>query len=232
MNGEIQVGLLTPMPRWKRGRPRVLTVVLALVAAATLATPRREAAPAEAYCTAPINRWLYNSYTLHVNSTIPSGWQTAISASRSQWSNVSGSALVYYVQFNSNHPNNEFRMSLMDFSAIGWPDVPGGTINTPSGGATHTFSLVGLNSDFTWNTSGTMNQAQRLVDANDCCARDRAFVGFESPSICGDDSAEIIAAMHPTGHRWYTNSDDDAGVACSIESSQRTRSARRRAAAD
>src|SRR5665811_1618512 len=124
------------------------------------------ASPAQAWCNIGVNRWQYNGYTLHVQTSIPAAWNTAISNSRAGWNNVSGSALVYYSpQFNDNNPNVSFLMYQINFSSIGLQDIPGNTYNNsapPS--ATHSYSAVRLNSTWTWNTSGTMNQSQKKAD--------------------------------------------------------------------
>jgi len=85
---------------------------------------------ADAWCNVYHNRWHYDAYTLNVQTSIPAGWNTAISAARSGWNNVTNSKLKYYFAFNGNHPNVEFKLYQIDFSQVGLPDFPGHTANS------------------------------------------------------------------------------------------------------
>jgi Matrixin len=93
--------------------------------------------------------------------------------------------------------------------------VPGITLG-PATSGTHATASVILNSRFTWNTSGTMNQAQRRTDVRTVSLHEIGHAnGLHHPSACGAmTAAEVASAMNPNWtNKPNTNSDDKAGIA-------------------
>lgn len=175
--------------------------------------------PAQAYCTNGIGRWYYNDYTSQIRSSIPSGWNSSVTSAITRWNGISGSALVYYTpQFNSNVANPEFQVYLSSFRSVGSPDVPG--IAWGSDVQSHRTTSIALNSDFSWNTSGTMSQSQRKVDVWTILVHEAGHasgLAHPYPEVCGSGhptAAEASGVMYVTWTtKRYPNSDDKAGIA-------------------
>ncbi len=199
--------------KWKR----LLSLVASVgIVAAMQALP---APPANAYCTTGIGRWLYSDYTPIVRPSVPSTWNTAITSARAQWNGISGSTLHYYTPtFNSNIANPEFQLYLADFGYAGLPDVPG--ISLGADVAKHSTVSIALNSNFTWNTSGTMSQSGRKVDVWTIVVHEMGHAsGLAHPyaSVCGSGhptTAEKASVMYVDWtKKRYPNADDKAGIA-------------------
>jgi hypothetical protein len=171
-----------------------------------------------AYCRQGITRWTYSTYTMHVRSNIPSTFNSSLTSAMRQWNGISGSSLAYYgPQFQSGAANPEFQLYLNNFASSGLPDVPGITLGVGGSSGTHRTAEVLLNSRFSWNTAGTMNQAQRQVDVWTVAVHEMGHAsGLAHPySDCGTvTAAERASVMYVDWTRKRTtNSDDDAGIA-------------------
>ncbi|MFD7161511.1 matrixin family metalloprotease [Kribbella sp. NPDC059898] len=204
---------------------RARTVLAAVVAvasiAASLVTASPQAVAAESgaeYCRLGITRWTYTIYTMHVRSSIPASFNSSITSAMRQWSGIPGSALRYYgPQFRSGVANPEYLLYLNNFANSGLPDVPGITLGVSGSSGTHRTAEVLLNSRFSWNTAGTMNQAQRRVDVWTIAVHEMGHAsGLAHPySNCGPvTAAERASVMYVNWTRKRVpNSDDRAGIA-------------------
>ncbi|WP_212841888.1 matrixin family metalloprotease [Catellatospora sp. IY07-71] len=170
--------------------------------------------PAQAYC--KISRWQYTTYTMHVRSSIPAGWQSAVSGAMHQWNGITNSSLALWGPiWNSGTANPEFVVDRVYFPSYGLPDVPGITLG-PATSGTHTHAEVYLNTNFSWNTSGTMSQANRQVDVRTIAVHEIGHAnGLHHPDACGaPDSAEIASVMYVNWtKKQNTTADDKAGMA-------------------
>ena len=175
------------------------------------------AEPAQAFCTAGIGRWLNDGITPHISPSVPSTWNPAVTAAITGWNGITGSTLQYLPpQFNSMVARPELGVEVVSTRAVGLPDVPG--IALGSEVQNHRTVDVVLSSDFTWNTSGFMDQATRRSDVWTILMHEAGHAsGLAHPAVCG--------AGHPTALEregvmfvdWTTkhvpNSDDRAGIA-------------------
>ncbi len=192
---------------------RYVVAVVPLVLVALVPLP-----PAHAYCASPVLKW--NTSTLHVNTSsfIPSGWTSALSASASQWNGIAGAnwTLKYHSYNNSNTSGEHvYLYRFGDAPPPGFGGAPAMTALVYSGGEI-TGGNIFFNSAFTWNTSDTLNQAQKKADVRTVAVHELGHeVYLNHPSACGTvTSAEKAAAMHPNWTtKWYTKSDDKAGLA-------------------
>ncbi len=172
-------------------------------------------APATAYCLlgqAPHYKWAVSSVTPTIHSSMSSAWDTPVSQGRHQWNNIANSNWYYGVPYRSDQSNYVFRVDFIDFSAAGYPNVPGATVPTYSG-TTVTKTIIHMNSDYSWNGN--------MVPGVSADRRTVLVHEFGHPLVllhpgdCGSmTSDEVAAAMNPnwtTKH--VTNSDDKAGIA-------------------
>jgi hypothetical protein len=169
-------------------------------------------APAAAWCNTDITKWSSPTQQLYVYYTVPSNWNSAINSSRSDWNGID--TLSYAYPIFSSHITTNFNLFYSDFSNIGWPDVPGGTVNSSSS-VPHLSSTVRLNSDFTWNLTGQMDQAAYEADVRTVLTHELGHSsGLHHPNVCGSmTSDEEQAVMHPNWtKKWATNVDDDNGI--------------------
>lgn len=193
----------------------LLAITGSLVAASTSAVAAETGAE---YCRIGITRWTYSTYTMHVRSNVPASFNSSVTSAMRQWNGISGSALSYAgPQFNSGVANPEFLFYYNNFASSGLPDVPGITLGV-TGSGTHRTGEVLLNSRFTWNTAGTMNQAQRRTDVWTIAVHEighASGLAHPYPDPCGTvTTAERASVMYVDWTRKRnTNSDDKAGIA-------------------
>lgn len=203
------------------GRKVLATMLSALAVTGSLVgtSSTAGAAPSGAeYCRLGITRWTYSTYTMHVRSNIPSTFNSSITSAMRQWNGISGSTLRYAgPQFRSGVANPEFLLYYNNFANSGLPDVPGIALGVTGSSGTHRTGEVLLNSRFTWNTAGTMNQAQRRTDVWTIAVHEIGHAsGLAHPySNCGTvTAAERASVMYVDWTRKrYPNSDDKAGIA-------------------
>lgn len=175
--------------------------------------------PASASCTNGIGRWRYSDYTPQVRSTIPAAWNASIATAIGRWNGISGSTLHYYApHFDRQVANPEFTVELVNFNTVGLPDYPG--ISLGAEASPHSTIDLALNSRFSWNTSGVMNQASRQVDVQTIVVHESGHasgLAHPYPDVCGPGhptAAERTGVMYVdwTAKR-IPNADDRAGIA-------------------
>ena len=138
-----------------------------------------------------------------------------MSASAGQWNGISGAN--WTVAWKNYSFVGPVMASVRKQSTAppGFGGAPAVTDLTYSG-STITAGSIFLNSAFTWNTSGTMNQANRQADVRTIMVHELGHeVYLNHPSSCGSMTTdEVNAAMNPNWvKKWYTNPDDKAGAA-------------------
>lgn len=205
-----------------RNRKTALATMLSALAVAgslvAAGAPAEAASTGAEYCRQGITRWTYSVYTMHVRSNIPSTFNSSVTSAMRQWNGISGSSLSYAgPQFNSGVANPEFLFYYNNFANSGLPDVPGITLGVTGSSGTHRTGEVLLNSRFTWNTAGTMNQAQRKTDVWTIAVHEighASGLAHPYPSTCGTPTAaERASVMYVDWTRKRnTTADDKAGI--------------------
>lgn len=195
------------MHRTKRWTRRAVTVT-----AASTALVAGIAQPGNAYCKSAKN--VYNGSTVWHTTSVPSSWGGAIQASANAW-NGKANWTFRYVPYGQYGPyfGAVYRAS---FRSRGYPAVPGLTqhhVNSAGQPANHSMYL---NSDFTWNLSGTMNQTYKKADVRTVVTHELGhFFILVHPNECTGTvtDAEKAAVMNPNWRtKWTPNSDDIAGL--------------------
>lgn len=151
--------------------------------------------------------------------TRQAGRVRALTSSMNQWNNTS--KLVYQMSLGSTQWWN-FNLDNLDFSYWGYDVVPGltqfkGRDNPGSGYKwnPHNRADVRLNSNFTWNTTGVMDQSQGIVDVRTIATHEIGHAtGLAHPADCGPPltNAEQFGVMFVDWtKKWVTRPDDDDG---------------------
>jgi hypothetical protein len=194
-------------------------LVVASVAAATglvITQGVSGAEQAQAFCTAGIGRWLHDDITPNIRSSVPSTWNASVTAAITGWNGITGSTLRYLPpQFNSVAANPELEVELLSTRSVGLPDVPG--IALGSEVRNHETVNVVLSSDFSWNTSGIMDQASRRTDVWTILMHETGHAsGLAHPADCGAGHPTTLEKAGVMFVDWTTkqspNSDDRAGI--------------------
>jgi hypothetical protein len=182
----------------------------------TLVTTNPE--PASAYCYSG-NKW--SSGTGHqawADTTIPQAWSNSLSASVAAWNGVAGSTWnMSYTPPGFFGPPAFGGWIGRQAGGAAQAGVPGWTVSSATqGSASMTWANTYLNSDWTWNTTGTMNQAQMQVDVRTVTTHELGhWLRLLHPNQCHAPSAtENAAVMTPNFvQKWNLNSDDIAAIA-------------------
>ena len=197
-----------------KGRLVSATVVAAMGLVVTQGVTGAE--QAQAFCTAGIGRWLHDDITPQISTAVPPTWSSSVTAAITGWNGIPGSTLHYLSpQFNSVAPNPQLAVDLVSTRAVGLPDVPG--IALGSQVENHQRVNVVLSSDFSWNTSGIMDQASRRADVWTILMHETGHAsGLAHPAVCGAghptalERAGVMFVDWTTKH--FPNSDDQAGI--------------------
>jgi hypothetical protein len=172
---------------------------------------------AQAVCTTGIGRWLNDQITPDIRSSVPATWNAAVTSAITGWNEIPGSTLRYSPpRFNSVAARPELQVDLVSTRAAGLPDVPG--IALGSQVQNHENVNVVLSSDFTWNTSGIMDQASRRTDVWTILMHEAGHAsGLAHPVVCGVGHPTPLEREGVMFVDWTTkhtpNSDDRAGIA-------------------
>lgn len=169
-----------------------------------------------AWCPIPgPDRWQENVYNMHIQDFVPKGWENAIVASAKQWN---GTSKVHYWPVIDSPQYWNFNFDTRDFLWYGWNNAaPGITRNYNHDwlSGRHNNSDVSLNTNFTWNLVGNMNQAQMKADVRTVSVHEIGHsTGLDHPKRCGPPVTvdEQNAAMTVAWvQRWTTRVDDDNG---------------------
>jgi Matrixin len=185
-----------------------------------------DASPAAAYCTAP-SGWVVSKWTgtprvtMWQTNSIPDSWLDDLQASSAQWNGISGSNwAVGTVGKSWQGPVVHKGSWYMNASgpAGGFGGAPGITQLSfqPSNGGTITWANIFLNSSFSWNTNGVLNQSTKQADIRTVATHELGhLLMLHHPGACHTMStAEKAAVMNVTWtKKWSLNSDDKAGAA-------------------
>lgn len=165
-----------------------------------------------AWCNLYISKWSNPTQTLQVFQEIPTSWHSAINSSRQAWNGID---TLYYAPPNFSPGLAQwFNLFYVDFSAAGYADNPGVTFNNGNY-SPHSVSNVYLNSDFTWNTTGVMDQATRKTDVRTVATHELGHsAGLAHPQLCGQlSNDETHSVMYANWtKKWSTNIDDQRGI--------------------
>ncbi|TAJ99166.1 MAG: matrixin family metalloprotease [Chloroflexota bacterium] len=196
-----------------RSKERLRRTGVAVVISA-LVTFGPHVEPAAGYCRDGISGWADSTQELQVWNDIPNAWDAAVSASRHAWNNIDVDLIYWYPHYDATTVGT-FNLFTTDFSAAGFPDVPGLTYNNLTT-QPHTVSDIHLNTDFTWNLTGIMNQQQRKTDVRTVLTHEVGHAsGLSHPISCGAPytQAEQLAVMTVAWvKRWVVNGDDINGI--------------------
>jgi hypothetical protein len=175
------------------------------------------AEPAQAFCTDGIGRWLHDSITPQIRSSVPPEWDASVNAAITGWNAIPGSTLHYFSpQFNSGVTTPELEVDRVSTRAVGLPDVPGIALGSEI--QNHQRVTVVLSADFSWNTAGIMDQATRRTDVWTILMHEAGHAtGLAHPAQCGFGHPTALERAGVMFVDWTTkhtpNADDRAGVA-------------------
>lgn len=173
---------------------------------------------ASAYCYSG-HKWSTGSgHEAWADSSIPQAWSASLSASVSAWNGVSGSTWsMSYVPPGTFGPPFQGGWIGQQGGGVPQAGVPGWTVSSATQGASSmTWANTYLNSDWSWNTTGTMNQAQKKADVRTVTTHELGhWLRLLHPNQCHAPSAtELAAVMTPDfTKKWTINSDDIAAIA-------------------
>ena len=199
------------------GTSRLMSATVAVATGLVVAQGVSGAEQAQAFCTTGIGRWLHDDITPQIRSNVPSTWNASVTAAIDGWNRIPGSTLDYFPpHFNSVVAKPELEVVRVSTRAVGLPDVPG--IALGSDIASHETVTVVLSSDFSWNTSGIMDQASRRTDVWTILMHEAGHAsGLAHPIACGAGHPTAIERAGVMFVDWRTkhtpNSDDRAGIA-------------------
>lgn len=199
------------------GISRLMSATVAVATGLVVAQGVSGAEQAQAVCTTGIGRWLDNNITPAIRSSVPSTWNAAVTSAITVWNGIPGSTLRYSPpQFNSVAASPELEVAFVSTRSAGLPDVPG--IALGSQVQRHERVTVVLSSDFTWNTSGIMDQASRRTDVRTILTHEAGHAsGLAHPVVCGVGHPTALERGGVMFVDWTTkhtpNSDDRAGIA-------------------
>lgn len=191
------------------------TIVAAASAAVTLGLAVPHSEVALAYCSVG-DRHQNHGAGFRPPGGFSSTYYPAIQSSLSAWNGVANWTLTY-ISPNFIGPLQD-DMSYVSFTAAGYPDAPGQTNRWYSSSDPHLIvaTVVALNSDYTWNTTGTLNQSLKQADVQTVATHEFGHViRLLHPEQCHTplSTAENAAVMHVTWtKKWTINSDDIAGL--------------------
>lgn len=134
--------------------------------------------------------------------SIDSVWNTAISESASAWN---GKA-----QFSFTEATSSDTTLFIDLAFLEGSDAPGVTLNTmhPLDSTVITHSKTYLNAYYTWNTSGTMDKANKKTDVKTVAMHE-----FGHWLVLDHDSRYTSAVMWPNWtKKWSLTTDDINGI--------------------
>lgn len=205
-----------------RGQRRIRVALSGLLATAgSAAGMASDASPAGAYCISNM-KWSSGSPHYMMMSSTPSSWATSMQNSAAQWSNISGSTWhISTPAWGTQGPPYQGGWSYYQSSAPGgFGGTPGLTYNSVQASGqssgTQMWANIYFNSNFSWNTSGTMDQSKSIADVRTVAVHEYGhLLTLLHPSSCGSmTTAETNSAMNPNWtQKWNTNSDDRAGAA-------------------
>ncbi|HEV2852679.1 MAG TPA: matrixin family metalloprotease [Thermoanaerobaculia bacterium] len=115
-------------------------------------------------------RWITN-YTEYITdgglgaAPFPAGTPGLVDTAAARWSQPSTGINFTIVNFNGQIGPTRMRYSSGNFGTLGFPDVPGAnSLTYTSDNANLSSSLLRLNTTWTWNTTCTLNEAQKKAD--------------------------------------------------------------------
>lgn len=115
-------------------------------------------------------RWITNYTEYYTSGSLgaapfPAGTVGLVNTAAARWSQASTGINFTIVNFNGQVGPTRMGVESANFANIGFPDVPGANSLTYfSGGGNVQFSVLRLNTTWIWNTTCTLNQAQKRVD--------------------------------------------------------------------
>lgn len=141
-----------------------LLPVLSVCFIAALAVTQRSA---QAYLT--IQRWTGTSTEYVTDASVgqspfPSTAPGLVNTAAARWSQGSTGIPFTIVNFNGQIGPTRMRVATANFAALGFPNDPGNNALTFLSSGRLASSLLRLNNTWTWNTTCTLNQAQKKAD--------------------------------------------------------------------
>ncbi|GHJ48679.1 hypothetical protein Cs7R123_60210 [Catellatospora sp. TT07R-123] len=163
-------------------------------------------------------------------ATVPTAWTSAIDSSRQQWNGISGSGFSYSAPVRVTGPlppagGHGTAVRYYNIQANdGIPaNTPAWTSNLDPLSVNHGIAYVNLSNQWSWNTTGTLNQASRVADVRTVVTHEMGHAnGLAHPwqGNCSGSAnrsmtdAEKASVMNVTWvKKWTTNSDDKAAMA-------------------